>query len=182
MDLETDPTEITEDGRYWLRAQRVTGYPRIARDTYFPKHGVQRPADVTEADLPETDDEAVAELDREALAEGYVSGKWQVMAPEEDVPALWADVLDDIEKEVIWDAKVATARGYEELPYDEYVITVYTPNYFETHDVERVRARLREEHGVARALSYKPDIYTSKGMVDENADEWGLERAARFRD
>ena len=123
-DLETDPTEITEEGRYWLRAQRVTGYPRIARDTYFPKHDVKRPAAITEADLPETDEEAVAELDREALTEGYVSGKWQVLAPEEAVSALWADVLEDVQKEVIWDAKVATALGYEELPYDEYVITV----------------------------------------------------------
>lgn len=61
------------------------------------------------------------------------------------------------------------------------MIAVYTPNYFETHDVDRVRARLREEHGVTLELSYKPDIYTSKGTVDENADEWGLERAARFR-
>jgi len=181
MDRDTDPTEVTEEGRYWLRAQRVTGYPRIARDSYFPKHGVKRPAAVTEADLPETDDEAVAELDREALDEGYVSGKWQVKAPEESIPELWAGILDDIEAERLWDAKVATANGYEELPYDEYVITIYTPNYFETHDVERVRARLRDEHAVTRELSYKPDIYTSKGMVDENAGEWGLDRAARYR-
>lgn len=182
MELETDPTEITEEGRYWLRAQRVTGYPRIARDTYFPKHDVERPAAITESDLPEADDQAVAELDREALAEGYVSGKWQVKAAKSDVSELWAGILDNIEAEQIWDAKVATAHGHEELPYDEYVITVYTPNYFEVHDVERVRERLRTEHDVTEAIDYKPDVYTNKGMVDENADEWGLERAARFRD
>lgn len=116
MELETDPREITEEGRYWLRAQRVTSYPRIARDTYFPNHGVERPANLTDADLPEAENDAIAELDRVALAEGYVSGKWQVIAPGADVPELWAGILDDIEDEIIWGAKVATANGSEELP------------------------------------------------------------------
>ena len=75
-----------------------------------------------------------------------------------------------------------TGFGFEELEtYDEYVIVVYTPNYFATHDVERVRDHLRKEYGVTRELLYKPDSYTANGIVPDNAEEFGLSTAARYR-
>ena len=96
MDFDRNPTEITDGGQYWLRAQRVTRYPRIARDTYFPKHDVTRPAAVTADDLPPTDDDAVRRIDREALETTYTSGKWQVTGSADRISDLWPDVLDDV--------------------------------------------------------------------------------------
>lgn len=66
-------------------------------------------------------------------------------------------------------------------PPDDYVIAVYTPDYFEGHDVTRVRERLRETHGVTHELYYKPDIYTAKGIVADTAAEFGLRAPARYR-
>jgi hypothetical protein len=52
---------------------------------------------------------------------------------------LWPELLGDAEDGTIWAVKT-TAFGYENLPmYDDYVLTVYTPNHFERHDVDRVR-------------------------------------------
>lgn len=74
-----------------------------------------------------------------------------------------------------------TAFGYEELSmYDEYILTVYTPNYFERHDVTRVRELLRDEHNVTHELYYKPDIYTAKRIDAGTADEFGLSVPARY--
>lgn len=181
MDRERDPTEITADGQYWLRAQRITGYPRIARDTYFPRHDVTRPAAVTADDLPPADDEAVRRLDETALEQHFTSGKWQVRGDADEIVDRWEAVLDDIAAELVWDAKVTTATGADELPYGEYVLVVYTPNYFDTDDVFRVRDYLRDVHDVTGTISYKPDLYSRKGIVAETAGEWGLSRPARFR-
>lgn len=177
-----DPTEITDEGQYWLRAQRVTGYPRIARDTYFPKHDVTRPAAVTADDLPPTDDDAVQKIDREALEKKYTSGKWQVTTSAETVNDLWLSIIDDVSAETIWDAKAMTATGREELPYDNYMIVVYTPNYFDEKDINRVREHLRDAYSVNKELFYKPDIYTRKGIISDTAEEWGLSMPARYRE
>jgi hypothetical protein len=74
-----------------------------------------------------------------------------------------------------------TAFGHEELLYDDYMIVVYTPNYFAKHDVDRVREHLRDEHGVTDEILYKPDIYTAKGIVPDAVEEFGLSMAARYR-
>jgi hypothetical protein len=182
MSVEQDPTEITDEGQYWLRAQRVTGYPRIARDTYFPKHDVTRPAAVTENDLPPTDEDAVRELDHEVLEKKYTSGKWQITTSAEAVTDLWPDIVDDVSTETIWDAKAMTATGRKELPYDDYMIVVYTPNYFDKQDVDRVREYLRDSYSVTKTLLYKPDIYTRKGIVSDTAEDWGLSMPARYRE
>lgn len=182
MATDRSPTEITDEGHYWLRAQRVTGYPRIARDSYFPKHDVTRPAAVTADDLPPTDDDAVRRLDREALEIKYTSGKWQVTLSAEALEDHWPAIVDDVSAEIIWDAKAMTATGREEIPYDDYMIVVYTPNYFDRADVDRVRQHLRDAHGVNHEIAYKPDIYTNRGIIDENAAEWGLSNAARYRE
>lgn len=74
-----------------------------------------------------------------------------------------------------------TTYGYRNLPmYDEYLLTVYTSNYFDRGDVFRVREHLRDAHGVTHELDYKPDIYTAKGIVADTAEEFGLSVPARY--
>ena len=174
------PTEISADGTYWLRSRDVSDSPAIGGDGYFSKHDVARAADLTTDDLPPADDETVRELDREALEEELVIGKWQVTGSAERIERLWPKLVADAVDERIWAAKAMTETGYEELPYDEYVLTVYTPNYFERHDVSRVREHLRETYGVTRELYYKPDLYTRKGIGPGNAEEFGLSMPARY--
>ena len=181
MSLDQSPTEITEEGEYWLRSRDVSDSPRIGGDEYFEKHDVTRPKAVTADDLPPATDDAVREIDRDALDAEKTIGKWQVTGSAETVEALWPEIVADAADGILWAAKAMTAFGRDELPYDDYMIVVYTPNYFEKHDVNRVREHLRDEHDVTHELLYKPDIYTAKGIVAETADEWGLSMPARYR-
>lgn len=181
MTSDRPPTEITEEGTYWLRSRDVSDSPLIGGDEYFARHDVTRPEDATAADLPPAESEAVRELDREALEREKTIGKWQLTGTADRIDELWPGIVEDAADGILWAAKAMTAYGFEELPYDDFMIVVYTPNYFETHDVERVRAHLREEYGVTHELYYKPDLYTAEGIVADTVDEWGLSKPARYR-
>ena len=184
MEVNQPPTEITEvtsRDKYWLRSQEVSDDPRIAGDGYFSKHDVTQSEDLTMEDLPATEESAVREIDREALEKEKVIGKWQLTGSADTIDELWPKLIDDATNEVIWAAKAMTAFGRKELPYDEYMIDIYAPNYFEKHDVNRVREHLRTEHGIAHTLNYKPDIYTVKGIVADNVEEYGLSVAVQYR-
>ena len=180
MSTDESPTEITEEGTYWLRSQEVSDSPRIGGDGYFERHDVAHPEETTAENLPPADDEAIRELDHEALEREKTIGKWQVTGSAETIEALWPAIVEDAARGTLWAAKAMTGFGYEELPYDDYMIVVYTPNYFEKADVDRVREHLREAHSVTHEIAYKPDIYTAEGIVDENAHKWGLSSAARY--
>lgn len=175
------PLEISEKEKYWLRGRDVSDSPKIGGDDYFSLHDVARPEEVTADDLPAADCEAVRQIDREALEREKTIGKWQVTGTAERIEELWPELVNDAEAGIVWEVKAMTAYGYEELPmYDDYILTVYTPNYFDRRDVNRVRGYLRNEHGVTHELYYKPDIYTVKGIIGETAEEFGLSVPARY--
>jgi len=191
MVTDRSPAAIDEPGRNWLRVRHVIGFPRQARDGYFPKHGVTRPAATTEADLPPVgaesaeslpaDPETVRDADRLALETTYLSGKWLVERPPETVDDLWAAVVEDVAAERFWDAKVATAAGREAFGETEHAVLVFTPNYFDRDDVDRVRRRLRDVHGVTEPIRYRPDAYTLDGVHGERLGDLTESGASRFR-
>lgn len=193
MVVDRAPTEIDEAGWHWLRVRHATGFPRNARDGYFPRHGVTRPAATTEADLPPigeggesgplpADAATVADADRLALETTYLSGKWLVERSPETVNDLWEAVVEDVAAERFWDAKVTTRAGREAFDETDHAVLVFTPNYFDRDDVERVRRRLGETHGVSEEIRYRPDVYTLDGVHEEVLGELTDSGAARFRD
>jgi len=197
MVTDRAPTEIDEPGRHWLRVKDVTGFPRNARDGYFPAHDVTRPSTTTEADLPPVDETqldalpgdaspvvdaaTVADADRLALETTYLSGKWLVERPAETVTDLWEGVVADVEAGRFWDAKVSTRAGCEAFGETDHAVLVFTPNYFDRADVDRVRRRLREVHGVTEEIRYRPDAYTLDGVHEETLGALSDSSAARFR-
>jgi len=191
MVTDREPTEIDEAGWHWLRVKHVTGFPRDARDRYFPRHGVTRPAATTEAHLPSVDEgeeealpadaETVADADRLALKTTYLSGKWLVERQAETVDDLWEGVVDDVAAERFWDAKVSTRAGCEAFGEADHAVLVFTPNYFDREDVDRVRLRLREAHGVTEEIRYRPDVYTLDGVHEERLGGLTDSEASRFR-
>ena len=191
MVTDRSPTEIDEEGWHWLRVKHVTGFPRQVRDAYFPDHDVTRPAATTEADLPEVerereaslpaDPETVRDVDRLALETTYLSGKWLVERPAETVDELWEAVVEDVVTGRFWDAKVTTRAGREAFGEPAHAVLVFTPNYFDRADVDRVRRRLREAHGVTEAIRYRPDVYTLDGVHEERLGPLADSGAARFR-
>jgi hypothetical protein len=192
MVTDRAPTEIDEAGWHWLRVKHVTGFPRNARDGYFPSHGVTRPAATTEADLPAVDEdrdgalpvdaETVADADRLALETTYLSGKWLIERPPEAVDDVWEAVVEDVAAERFWDAKVSTRAGCEAFGETEHAVLVFTPNYFDRDDVDRVRRRLREVHGVTEEIRYRPDVYTLDGVHQKTLGGLTDSEASRFRD
>ena len=120
------PLERTGTEQYWLRARDVSDSETIAGDSYLREHDVTRPADVTAADLPPTDSEAVREIDREALEQRKLVGKWQVTVSPDRLETLWPGFVADAEAGTIWAVKAMTAFGHENLPmYEDYILTVY---------------------------------------------------------
>ena len=174
------PTEITDSETFWVRSRDVSDSPDVASEEYYDVHEVTRREHTTADDLPPTDSDAVRTLDRKALEQQKLIGKWQLTGSAEQIESLWPDVLADVEDGTLWAAKVMTQTGYDELPYEEYMIVVYTPNYFDIDDVTRVREHLRTAYDVTHELYYKPDIYTAEGIVAESAAEFGLSVPARY--
>jgi len=175
------PLDITDAEQYWLRSRDVSDSPTVASDEYFDDYDVTRPENAHAENLPPAETDAVRAIDRDALEEEKLIGKWQVTGSPERIEELWPSLVADAEEGVIWAVKAMTTYGYQNLPmYDEYLLTVYTPNYFDRDDVFRVREHLRERHDVTHELYYKPDMYTTKGIVADTADEFGLSAPARY--
>jgi len=152
------PLEITETEQYWLRSRDVSESSKIGGDNYFSDHGVTRPKNVQPDGLPSAENEAVREIDRDALEDQKTIGKWQLTGSAERIDELWPKLVADAETGIIWAVKAMTTYGHENLPmYENYLLTVYTPNYFERDDVFRVREHLRDAHDVTHELYYKPD-------------------------
>ena len=191
MVTDRPPSEIDEPGWHWLRVKHVTGFPRQARDGYFPEHDVTRPAATTGADLPgvdrereaslPADRETVRDVDRLALETTYLSGKWLVERPAATVDGLWEAAVEDIAAERLWDAKVTTRAGREAFGEADHAVLMFTPNYFDRDDVDRVRRRLREAHGVTEEIRYRPDVYTLDGVHEERLGPLADSAASRFR-
>ncbi len=175
------PLDIIETEQYWLSSRHVSDSSKIGGNGYFSEHGVTRPKHVQSEDLPPAANDAVRKIDHDALEEQKLIGKWQVTGSAEQIEKMWPEFVADAASGVIWAVKAMTTYGYNNLSmYDDYLFTVYTPNYFERHDVFRVREHLRDAHGVTHQLYYKPDIYTAKGVVADTAEEFGLAVPARY--
>ena len=165
-----------EEEQYWIYAQGD-------RQDYYEAYDVLRPRDTTANDIPETDNDAVRELDEEVLRDDSstpLTGKWNVFLEPSQIDDVWDCVAGLVKENKIYSAKVSTRHGREQENRDNHVIVVYTPNYFDQDDVFRVRELLREECGIEETLYYKPDIYTRKGIYADTAQEMGLPGASRF--
>ena len=170
-----DPSTATREGVHWIVRRRPQGAA-----SHVARHGILDPEATTAADLPAADHEAIRDLDAEALSEGVLAGKWNVFCTPEEVDDRWRRVRALFDEDVVFSAKVSTKWGREAKGQDTHVIVVYTPNYFDTDDVFRVRDSLRTRCGIDATLYYKPDLWTTKGIYGATAAEFGLPRASRY--
>jgi len=95
-------------------------------------------------------------IDELAKISGMVVGKWLIYRNESEIDALWTKIGKAVLKGKLGiSAKVSTNYSKSK----RYIICVYTYNYFDVEDIEKVRNEL-SLFGVDETLCYKPDIYT----------------------
>ncbi|KDQ16414.1 hypothetical protein BOTBODRAFT_106952 [Botryobasidium botryosum FD-172 SS1] len=110
---------------------------------------------------------SITDLDDLAQQFNIRTGKWLVFAPPADVDALWSRIGNATHAGTLGTAaKVSPRNGNE-----NHVICVYTANYMDNADVDRVRVGL-QRLGVKKTITYKPDIYTCCRVYKGNA--WGI--------
>lgn len=100
------------------------------------------------------------------------SGKWLLFIPASRIDAAWA-VIDRETREgrLGVAAKVATAMPNPMATHARMkLICVYTYNFEDLDDVQRVRQRLREL-GYTRKIPYKTDAATVAGKYAKNGDK-----------
>ncbi|NHJ48445.1 MAG: DUF1917 domain-containing protein [Asgard group archaeon] len=102
-------------------------------------------------------------LDFIAKESNKLIGKWLVYESPSKIDQLWLKIAKaTIDGELGITAKVSTALS--EIK-EHFVICVYTENYFDLEDVNRVRDKLTEL-GITQTLYYKPDLYTYLGIYE----------------
>lgn len=95
-------------------------------------------------------------IDELANKTGILIGKWLIYRNELEIDVLWSHIGKAVLKGKLGiSAKVSTAYSKSK----RYVICVYTYNYLDVEDVDKVRKGL-SALGVKETLCYKPDIYT----------------------
>lgn len=98
----------------------------------------------------------VEALDDLATKTGIFVGKWLIYRDATQIDGTWMEIAKAVfEGALGTSAKASTARQKKK----RHVICIYTHNYLDLDDVERVREKLREM-GFTETLCYKPDLYS----------------------
>jgi len=99
-------------------------------------------------------------VDELAVKSGIRVGKWLVYRVRSEIDVVWEIIARaTIDGDLGTSAKVSTNRQGN----DRHVICVYTADYLDLDDVNRVREKL-DALGFTERLCYKPDIYTYLGI------------------
>lgn len=100
----------------------------------------------------------------------YKSGKWILFVPYNKINDSW-DVIrqSTLNGELGPASKVSTARRNDrQVDATEGVICVYTWDYADTKDLDRVLLRIREL-GFTQPIKYKKDSATLEGVYGKNS-------------
>lgn len=88
-------------------------------------------------------------------------GKWLIFVPKTKINKIWKRIRNATQNgKLSFSSKCSTARSVKDKGY---VICVYTPDYRDMKDVNRVR-KVLNHLGFIRPLSYKTDEMTAKGI------------------
>ncbi|MFX0210139.1 MAG: putative phosphothreonine lyase domain-containing protein [Candidatus Hodarchaeota archaeon] len=115
--------------------------------------------------IPLDDEELIVPFDVEAIDKlavksGIRVGKWLVYKERSDIDRFWEIIAKATINGILGNsAKVST----KQLGSDRHVICIYTDDYLDLDDVNRVRDEL-DTLGFTERLCYKPDIYTYLGI------------------
>jgi len=147
---------------------------------YIEKNDVSDPKAMNNAELDGYDNPKVKKIDRRAVDDTYLSGKWEITVLPEKVDDFWREIRILVEKDKIWGAQVTTEWLRDKKDSEKHIIRVYTPNYLDKEDVMRVGNLLKERCNIPRKICYKPDIYNILQVYSEEGDDMKLPKEIRY--
>jgi len=173
-----DPSKVREEGKEWLLCGLEDCRDRLIE--YIEENDVLDPDSLKNADLEGYDNPKVKKIDRRAVDDGYLSGKWEIQVQPEDVDGLWEEIEKLVDGYEIWGAQVTTKWIREKKEDEKHIIRVYTPNYLDEKDVMRVGNLLKDRCGIQKDMSYKPDIYNILQVYSKEGDGMKLPKEIRY--
>ncbi|MBS3790347.1 MAG: DUF1917 domain-containing protein [Candidatus Thermoplasmatota archaeon] len=174
----TDPSEVKEKGKEWLLCGLEDSRNRLME--YLEKNDVSNPKSMKNRELKNYDDPKVEKIDKRAVDDGYLSGKWEFPILPEKVDEVWSDIRNLVEQDRIWGAQVTTEWIREKKDSEKHIIRVYTPNYLDKSDVMRVGNLLKDRCGIKEDIYYKPDIYNILQVYSKEGDDMKLPKEIRY--
>ncbi|KAF9463752.1 hypothetical protein BDZ94DRAFT_587747 [Collybia nuda] len=115
---------------------------------------------------------SVSEIDRIAIENRVLPGKWMLYSDSKRIDELWGKVV----KMVCSDLKKGTTKVSPKQEGDSHVICVYVEDYTNMAEVDAMREALRAA-GVFWRIGFKPDVYTHLGIYARN--QWNI-RPSRY--
>src|ERR1700676_1977497 len=94
-----------------------------------------------------------ADLDELARRFSMLTGKWMVFTPPSQIDALWSRIASATHAGTLGIAAKVSPREDS----DSHLICIYTRDYTDKGDVDKVRGGLRRL-GMKEPIGYKPDI------------------------
>ncbi len=173
-----DPSKVKEEGKEWLLCGLEDSTDRLTE--YIEENDVLDPESMKNTELDDYDNPKVKKIDRRAMDDGYLSGKWEIRVQPEDVDSLWEEIKMLVDRYEIWGAQVTTKWIKEKKDAEKHIIRVYTPNYLDEKDVMRVGNLLRDQCEIQKDMSYKPDIYNILQVYSKKGEKMKLPKEIRY--
>ncbi len=172
------PSEIKEEGRDWLLCGLEECEDRLS--PYIEENSVFDPKSMGTEKLKGYEDPKVEEIDRRAIEDGYLSGKWEASILPENIDEVWRDIRELVEENKLWGAQVTTKWIREKRNQDSHTVRVYTPNFLDENDVLRVGKLLKKRCDIEKKIKYKPDIYNVLQIYSKEGEDMKLPREIRY--
>jgi len=173
--MET-PIPSEEFDQYWI-------YTTGDQEKYFELRDVIIPTDTSKNHVPDVQNDAVHEIDMEAVEHhnpNALVGRWRMSFDPSEVDEIWECVLELASENKIYRAKVMSKLARLLQGQDQHDLLVYTPNYIDKDDVFRVRDLLHKRCGVTQTIDYRPNFYDEKRIRERNAEKKGLPGDSRY--
>jgi len=97
-------------------------------------------------------------------------GKWLIFVGGQNLPRIWSKIKIAVEEGKLGGLAKAPRHSSRAQRTGNGVICVYTYDWKDRSDVERIREELRKA-GITRKISYKTDEDTERGLCSANSAE-----------
>ena len=174
----TSPSRCNDEGKKWILCGLERSEDRL--DEYIEENNVERSYPQDKVESKNYDNEKVKKIDKRAIDDGYLSGKWEVKIDTKRIDDIWEIITKMVDENDIWGAQVTTNWIRQEKSIDPHMVRVYTPNYLDKNDVIRVGELVKKRCDIEKKIRYKPDIYNILQVYSDEGEINKLPKEIRY--